>query len=129
MPPVCSICSHPERRAIDAALAAGTPMRSIAFRFGTTHTTLRRHRAHVSEAVAEAAERRSRDLAADLLRDLDELCAQAAALYQDAGRSFHRKVEAVHARGRVVSIMARLVSADRLAAAIAPPELRRRSSA
>lgn len=43
----CSICTHPQRREIDAAVAAGTPLRVIAREFATTHTALGRHRAHI----------------------------------------------------------------------------------
>jgi hypothetical protein len=43
MPRPCSICRHPERLAIDQALAAKEPYRDIAERFETSSAALRRH--------------------------------------------------------------------------------------
>ena len=44
MPRSCSICTHPQRQAIDQALMAGAALRNIAPRFGTSVTALHRHR-------------------------------------------------------------------------------------
>ena len=43
MPRSCSICQHPEREAIEQALAAKEPYRTIAERCGTSPTALHRH--------------------------------------------------------------------------------------
>jgi hypothetical protein len=43
MPRPCSLCQHPEREAIDQALAAKEPYRDIAARFGTSPAALHRH--------------------------------------------------------------------------------------
>jgi len=43
MPRPCSICRHPERQAIDQALAAKEPYRNIAERFETSPAALHRH--------------------------------------------------------------------------------------
>jgi hypothetical protein len=52
MPSPCSICGHPRRQEIDAALASGTSLRAVAREFSTTHTALSRHRAHIGSAPA-----------------------------------------------------------------------------
>ncbi len=39
----CSICGHPERADIDAALAVGIPKSSIASAYGVYPDSLRRH--------------------------------------------------------------------------------------
>ena len=44
MPRPCSICIHPQRQAIDAALTAGEALRNMAPRFGTSVTALHRHK-------------------------------------------------------------------------------------
>jgi hypothetical protein len=44
MPRSCSICTHPQRQAIDQALMAGVVFRNIAQRFGTSTTAVHRHR-------------------------------------------------------------------------------------
>jgi hypothetical protein len=43
MPRPCSLCQHPEREAIDQALAVKEPYRIIAERFGTSPAALHRH--------------------------------------------------------------------------------------
>jgi hypothetical protein len=46
----CTVCVHPDRSAIDAALEAGHPLRRTAGAYGVSKTALHRHRqAHVSE--------------------------------------------------------------------------------
>jgi transposase-like protein len=39
----CSVCRHPERQAIDAALKAGESLRKLAKRFGVSYQTVHRH--------------------------------------------------------------------------------------
>lgn len=49
MPRPCSVCTHPQRQAIDQALIAGAVFRNIARRFGTSTTAVHRHRhAHLN---------------------------------------------------------------------------------
>ncbi len=55
---MCKACSHPERKAIDAALTAGSPERAIAGQFGLSRQSVNRHRAHISEAIAIARKER-----------------------------------------------------------------------
>lgn len=43
MPRVCTICGHPERKEIDGLIADKQSYRSIASRFGVTHTSVTRH--------------------------------------------------------------------------------------
>jgi hypothetical protein len=45
--PTCSICDHPQRPQIEAALHAGTPRRQIGVQFGVGTSTLGRHLQHV----------------------------------------------------------------------------------
>lgn len=48
----CSVCTHPERVAIDAALAGGTSTRDVAGRYGTSKSAVDRHRQHMPSLVA-----------------------------------------------------------------------------
>lgn len=51
----CSICRHPQRPAIDAALSGGDAFRTVAERFGTSPTALFRHKAeHLPQALVTA---------------------------------------------------------------------------
>lgn len=47
----CTICSHADRKKIEAAIAKGDSLRSIALQFGVSHTTVRRHQACVVEVL------------------------------------------------------------------------------
>jgi hypothetical protein len=59
MPRICTICTHPERAAIDAAIAAGEPNRRIAPRYQLEETAIRRHKvSHLAEKLTKAMERR-----------------------------------------------------------------------
>jgi hypothetical protein len=51
MPRPCSICRHPEVAAINADLFSGGTYRVIAERYGTSSTTLSRHRPHIARAI------------------------------------------------------------------------------
>jgi hypothetical protein len=44
MPRVCTICTHPDRPAVEAALRGGTLLRTIAARWSVSKTALLRHR-------------------------------------------------------------------------------------
>jgi hypothetical protein len=44
MPRVCSICTHPDRLAIETALRAHLPLRTIAIRWSVSKSALLRHR-------------------------------------------------------------------------------------
>jgi len=39
----CTVCAHPDRSAIDAALEGGRPLRRIAAAYGVSKTALHRH--------------------------------------------------------------------------------------
>jgi len=55
MPQQCTICTHTHRPDIEAALVAGTSFRTIAEQYGTSTTTLHRHKPHIAEALAAVA--------------------------------------------------------------------------
>ena len=55
MPRPCSICLHPERQAMDQALAAKEPYRNIAERYGTSPPALHRHQQRHAQPPSEAA--------------------------------------------------------------------------
>ena len=58
MPRACTVCTHPDRLAIEATLQAGTPLRTTAARWSVSKTALLRHlnrhgspQAHMDQAV------------------------------------------------------------------------------
>jgi hypothetical protein len=81
----CTICEHPERDSIDAALVSGEQQLTIAGRYGVGKDAIRRHRLrHLSAALAamqtaEQAERRG-----SLLERVETLIERAETLYTAA---------------------------------------------
>jgi len=89
MPRVCTICQHPQRAAIDAALVAGESFRNIAQRFETSPTALYRHKeSHIAPALAkaqDAAEVARGDTLLDQVRDLQARALTILATAEVAG--------------------------------------------
>src|SRR5258706_15709373 len=57
MPQVCTVCTHADCSAINAALVSGEPKRAIAARFGLSASAVKRHaRDHVPRALVLARE-------------------------------------------------------------------------
>ena len=57
MPRTCTICSHPDRKAIDAGLVGREAYRHIAGRFGTSTGALQRHKSeHLPASLVRARE-------------------------------------------------------------------------
>ncbi len=76
MPRACTICDHPERTAINKALASGETNRIVAQRFDSSAAAVQRHRAKhlpalLTEATHRPAESHRRQVAAvsDALRE------------------------------------------------------------
>ena len=66
MPMTCSICKHPQRKAIDAELLGGASYRDVAGRYGCSKTAVNRHMEHIREAVHQAHEAQALDIAKQL---------------------------------------------------------------
>lgn len=79
MPRTCTVCLHPKRSEVDAALLAGEPLRTIADQFGPSKTALLRHREHVAPALAVAKQ-------AAAVADADSLLEKVRGLEVDARR-------------------------------------------
>ena len=80
MPRPCTVCTHPEREAIDRCLVDSVPFRIIAARFGTSTGALQRHNAdHLPTRLVEAK-------AAEEVAAADDLFAQVVALRERASR-------------------------------------------
>ncbi len=88
MPRACTACSHPERRAIDAALVSGEPFRKTAERFGTSTTALHRHKSeHLPVTLSKAREAEEVAYAGDLLEEVRSLQKRALGILDKAEAS------------------------------------------
>lgn len=74
MPRKCNVCQHPDRKAIDEALAEGTALSALAALYRVSDDALGRHKAnHLPATLAKAAEAAEVSRADDLLRQLRAL--------------------------------------------------------
>lgn len=83
----CTVCAHPERKAIDEALIVGTPLREITRRWGVSKDAASRHRKHVSPALSRVVSRRRADAGPRSALDrLEELYGRANVVLTAAER-------------------------------------------
>lgn len=81
----CTVCGHPQRAAIDAALVAGGAYRSIAKQFDLSAAALFRHRGeHLPASLVTAAGEEATRQALDVLQQLKLINGAALAVLRDA---------------------------------------------
>lgn len=73
MPRTCTICTHPNRAEIEAALVAGTSYRNIAERYGTSPPAITRHSEHVSQSIQSSQNAREEARGIDVVNQLKEI--------------------------------------------------------
>jgi transposase-like protein len=84
----CTVCQHEGREAIDEAIVAGTPYRTVARRWGVTRDAVMRHRDnHISPALAKVAAEQKRGEAKSLLQRVAELADRTESLLERAEQS------------------------------------------
>jgi predicted phage gp36 major capsid-like protein len=99
VPRRCSVCQHPERQAIDRALAIDhEPYRVVAERFTLNRSSVERHKKHLAEVSAElvcaagmAADSLARDQL-DLEAELRALVRAAKADLEECRKAGDRKI-------------------------------------
>ena len=99
----CSVCASPRREEIDHALVSGQESnRRIAAQFGTTESTIRRHRPHIPPSLLKAAD------VAEVARS-DQLLATMQSLMDEARQTI---IEARAAGDQRVRLQAVKTAAD-----------------
>lgn len=74
MPRVCTVCHHPERDEIDAAIIAGTVNREIACKFGVGRMAIERHAAsHISQQIRQSQEAQEEARGLDVVGQLKDI--------------------------------------------------------
>ena len=87
MPRTCTVCTHPERAAIDRALVQGAALRTIADQHGVSKTALIRHEdRHLPVLLTKARDADAVAQAGDLLGEVRGLHARTLALLDQAER-------------------------------------------
>ena len=85
MPRVCTICTHPEHDAIDAALVGEVANRRIAAQYAVSEQAVRRHREdHLPSVMVKSEQAKEVTRADDLIGQLQEITARTDRLYKIA---------------------------------------------
>ena len=102
MPRTCTICSHPERAAIDAAFAGGASYRSIAKRFDCSEPAVYRHTAeHIAQEIKQSQAAQGEKRGLDVVKQLKAVNGVTLAILQEA-RAEKRNGMALFAVDRVL---------------------------
>lgn len=81
----CTICSHPERAAIEAAIVAGTVNREIACKYAVGRMAIERHAAaHIAQEIRHAQEAREEAQGLDVVRQLKDINEITLAILKEA---------------------------------------------
>jgi hypothetical protein len=109
----CKACISPNRSQIDAALAAGESTRGAAGRFGVSKSSIARHRSHIGDDLARAADARGLRAGDSLAQQLRDLVADAQKIQADAEaqKDLRAGLMAVRELTRLVELGAKLSGA------------------
>ena len=85
MPRTCTVCSHPDRPAVDTALIAGEPYRDIARRFRVSKDAVARHKdEHLPAGMVKAQEVTDVRHAIDVVQQLKAINGVCMSVLKDA---------------------------------------------
>ena len=106
----CTICAHPERPAIDAALVAGTPLRDIAGQKSLSRSALHRHREHLPKALTQAKQAQEIAAASTVLGRVERLISRLETIADKAqrAREWHPAVLALREVKGCVQLLAEI---------------------
>ena len=112
-PGTCTVCSDPQRAAIDAAAVAGTSLVSLAEQFGRSKNTLQKHVSRHIPAAAQKAAAVARDVDAgeSILDEIASLKREATRLQGAAEkkRDVRAALMAIDRLTRLIELQARLL--------------------
>lgn len=113
MPRTCTICIHPSRAQIEAALLNGESLRKIGKTFSVSTTSLFRHKTHVSEILKKAQEIEKLSNAESLKQLMLQLIADARRVQQaaEAAQDYRTALAGIRELTRLVELAARLSGA------------------
>jgi len=112
VPRACTICTHTERAAINAALLTGTALRDIAGQFGVSKSSLDRHKEeHMPVALVKAQEVEDVRQALDIVAQLKAINGAALTVLGEARRSGNGELalKAIDRIQRQIELQAKLL--------------------
>lgn len=85
---ICTICTHPERAAIEAAIVSGVANRPIASQFGVGYKSVERHAAeHIAQAIKQSQAAREEAQALNVVQQLRTINEVALAIMRESRTS------------------------------------------
>lgn len=86
MPRVCTICFHPERSAIEAAIVTGESYRHIASQFNVGYKSIERHISdkHIAQEVKQAQEFKEEARGLDVVKQLKSINETSLAILKES---------------------------------------------
>ena len=110
MPRACTICTHNQRGKIEQALLKGESVRVVAARFGTSTSTLQRHKAHLPAELVRAKQAAEVSQSDDLLQKVANLENDARRIQRkaEAAGDLRTAVSAIRELTRVIELLAKL---------------------
>ncbi len=111
--PTCTVCSHPERRAIDRALLAGNATyESLSDRFGPSLSALFRHKKHLRENILQARQRLDNNLRLGFLFKLNNFLARTekASQQAEAADNVDQVLKAARVGSRIIHDLSKMES-------------------
>lgn len=112
MPRTCTVCSHPEREAIDRALAEGVAFPALVAEHGVSKDALSRHKTrHLPAVLVKAAEAEEVARADDLLSEVRGLQARTLSILEaaEATREYRTALSAIREARSNLELLAKLV--------------------
>ena len=111
-PQSCSVCKHPERAAIEAALLRNVSLRKIAEEHGASAWSIHKHSKHVARVVAKAVSEEARQVteASNLLSRVESLLDECREIAKHAkeSKAWPAAVAALREVRSCVELLARL---------------------
>lgn len=110
----CTVCRHPKRGEIDAALVSQVPIRDVSGQFAVTRSALDRHRKHLAPALLEAQGAKEEASAENLLDTVRGLAADAHRIRARAEKAndLRTALDAIGKLTKIVELLARLRASD-----------------
>jgi len=108
----CTICTHPERAKIEAAITAGTSYRHIASQFSARYKSIERHAIdHIQETIKQTQAAKEEAQSLDVVKQLKTINAVTLAILNEAraGKMHALALSAIDRVQKQIELQAKLL--------------------
>jgi hypothetical protein len=110
----CTICNHPQRAQLEAAIAANVSNRRIATQFSTSEAAIRRHTSeHIAETIKQTQVAKVEAQSIDVVKQLKTINAVTIAILNEAraGKMHALALSAIDRVQKQIELQAKLLGA------------------